>query len=68
MFIHCIYLAYLHALYLSTTANDSATSCTSAAVHTMAEEIKKQLTYNETVPFQCVMPQVTYLFDCILKY
>eukprot|EP01032_Pedospumella_encystans_P010740 gene10740-12528_t len=42
---------------LEPTVTDSASSCTSAAVHTMAEEIKKQLTYNETVPFNCIMPQ-----------
>ena len=65
MFIHSINLAYLHIFFFFFTASDSATSCTSAAVHTMAEEIKKQLTYNETVPFQCVMPQVTILVDWI---
>lgn len=38
----------------------SADMCTAAAVHTMAEEIKKALTYEEEVPFKCTMPQVHF--------
>lgn len=37
----------------------SAVMCTAAAVHTMAEDVKKALTYADEVAFQCTMPQVS---------
>lgn len=36
----------------------SAQMCTAAAVHTMAEEIKKKLTTMEEVVFTCLLPDV----------
>ena len=36
----------------------SAQMCTAAAVHTMAEEIKKKLTTMEKVVFTCLLPDV----------
>jgi hypothetical protein len=37
-------------------AADSASMCTAAAVHTMAEDVKKALTYAEEVQFKCTLP------------
>lgn len=37
----------------------SANLCTAAAVHTMAEDVKKALTYHSEVPFNCTMPSTS---------
>ena len=49
----------------SQTTNSNSNSvnselmCTAAAVHTMAEEIKKALTYSAEVEFRCILPNVS---------
>lgn len=39
----------------SSSAGDSAVDCSTALVHTAAEAIKKQLTYNDSVDFRCTL-------------
>jgi molecular chaperone DnaK (HSP70) len=55
-------------------AADSASMCTAAAVHTMAEETKKALTYAEEVLFKCTLPSAKKVcctfcrITCIVEY
>ena len=49
-------------------ADQASELCTAPAVHTMAEEIKKSLTYNSEVPFRCVFPAAEVNFFLIYAF